>query len=200
MLAGHIVESDGKTWKLTLREGLLFHSGDKVLARDCVASIKRWGARDAFGQAPTSSRRRTTRPSCSALSSPLRCCRMRCATGAIMPEHIAETRRRFRCSNCGSADRLGGYGEEHGTEREAVISLQDEVGNLTVNPSVRRFSGRCRRLSCEGKPSSPRTCARGNTSAPPASLPDASASSYARLEPCRDVLSISVQILSHHVV
>ena len=51
MLAGHTVENDGKTWRLTLREGLLFHDGEKVLARDCVASIKRWGARDAFGQA-----------------------------------------------------------------------------------------------------------------------------------------------------
>jgi len=51
MLAGHIVESDGKVWKLTLRDGLLFHNGEKVLARDCVASIRRWGARDAFGQA-----------------------------------------------------------------------------------------------------------------------------------------------------
>ncbi|MGE0416364.1 MAG: ABC transporter substrate-binding protein, partial [Acetobacteraceae bacterium] len=51
MLEGHVVENDGKTWKLTLRDGLMFHNGEKVLARDCVASIKRWGARDAFGQA-----------------------------------------------------------------------------------------------------------------------------------------------------
>jgi peptide/nickel transport system substrate-binding protein len=51
MVAGHTIEDDGKTWKLTLRDGLKFHNGDKVLARDCVASIKRWGARDAFGQA-----------------------------------------------------------------------------------------------------------------------------------------------------
>ena len=51
MISGHTIESDGKVWKLTLREGLMFHDGSKVLARDCVASIKRWGARDAFGQA-----------------------------------------------------------------------------------------------------------------------------------------------------
>jgi peptide/nickel transport system substrate-binding protein len=51
MVAGHVVENDGKSWKLTLRDGLLFHNGEKVLASDCVASIKRWGARDAFGQA-----------------------------------------------------------------------------------------------------------------------------------------------------
>ena len=51
MVAGHVTDNDGKTWKLTLRDGLVFHNGDKVLASDCVASIKRWGARDAFGQA-----------------------------------------------------------------------------------------------------------------------------------------------------
>ena len=43
------VENDGKTWKLRLREGLLWHDGEKVLARDCVASVKRWGVRDGIG-------------------------------------------------------------------------------------------------------------------------------------------------------
>ena len=49
MLAGHLVENDGKLWTLTLRDGLVWHDGDKVLARDCVASIKRWqrGTRSA---------------------------------------------------------------------------------------------------------------------------------------------------------
>jgi peptide/nickel transport system substrate-binding protein len=51
MLAGHSMEDDGRTWRLTLREGLLFHDGQKVLARDCVASVRRWSVRDAFGQA-----------------------------------------------------------------------------------------------------------------------------------------------------
>ncbi|HUZ62570.1 MAG TPA: ABC transporter substrate-binding protein [Acetobacteraceae bacterium] len=51
MVAGHTVGNGGKLWKLTLRDGLKFHDGEKVLARDCVASIKRWGARDGFGQA-----------------------------------------------------------------------------------------------------------------------------------------------------
>ncbi len=50
MVAGHTVEADGKQWTLTLRDGLAWHDGTKVLARDCVASIKRWGARDPFGQ------------------------------------------------------------------------------------------------------------------------------------------------------
>ena len=32
MVAGHVIENDGKTWKLTLRDGLMFHNGEKVLA------------------------------------------------------------------------------------------------------------------------------------------------------------------------
>jgi peptide/nickel transport system substrate-binding protein len=51
MLAGHTVEADGKLWRLTLRDGLRWHDGPPVLARDCVASIQRWGRRDVFGQA-----------------------------------------------------------------------------------------------------------------------------------------------------
>jgi peptide/nickel transport system substrate-binding protein len=49
MVEGHVVENDGKLWKLTLRDGLLWHDGTPVLARDCVASIKRWAKRDALG-------------------------------------------------------------------------------------------------------------------------------------------------------
>ncbi len=50
MVAGHVVENDGKQWTLTLRDGLAWHDGEKVLARDCVASIQRWGKRDPSGQ------------------------------------------------------------------------------------------------------------------------------------------------------
>ena len=50
MLDGHVVEDDGKTWKMTLRDGLKFHDGTPVLARDCVASIKRWTLRDNYGK------------------------------------------------------------------------------------------------------------------------------------------------------
>lgn len=51
MLAGATTENDGRTWNLTLRDGLRFHDNTPVLARDAVASIRRWGARDTFGQA-----------------------------------------------------------------------------------------------------------------------------------------------------
>src|SRR5579859_3678955 len=51
MAEGAATEDGGKTWKIMLRSGLMFHDNTKVLARDCAASIRRWGARDAFGQA-----------------------------------------------------------------------------------------------------------------------------------------------------
>jgi peptide/nickel transport system substrate-binding protein len=49
MVAGYTTENDGLLWTLTLRDGLRFHDGEPVLARDCVASLRRWGQRDGFG-------------------------------------------------------------------------------------------------------------------------------------------------------
>jgi peptide/nickel transport system substrate-binding protein len=46
MVDGHTTENDGKDWTLTLRDGLKFHDGTPVLARDCVASIQRCAKRN----------------------------------------------------------------------------------------------------------------------------------------------------------
>ena len=51
MAEGHTVNADYTDWSIRLREGLWFHDGTPVLARDCVASIKRWARRDSFGAA-----------------------------------------------------------------------------------------------------------------------------------------------------
>jgi peptide/nickel transport system substrate-binding protein len=51
MLDAAGTEAAGLVWRLSLRPGQQFHDGTPVLARDCVASIRRWGARDGFGQA-----------------------------------------------------------------------------------------------------------------------------------------------------
>jgi peptide/nickel transport system substrate-binding protein len=51
MVEGHTTDADAKLWRLTMREELHFHDGTPVLARDVVASLRRWGAHDAFGQA-----------------------------------------------------------------------------------------------------------------------------------------------------
>jgi peptide/nickel transport system substrate-binding protein len=50
MLEKYDESADKKTYTLTLRDGLLWHDGAPVTAEDCIASIKRWGARDALGQ------------------------------------------------------------------------------------------------------------------------------------------------------
>src|SRR5215471_5599854 len=44
-------DEDGLTWHFTLRDGLGWHDGTPVTAKDCVASIRRWAAR--FGLATT---------------------------------------------------------------------------------------------------------------------------------------------------
>jgi len=49
MVASEDVSADGLTWTFQLRDGLRFHDGEPVLARDVVASLKRWCARDSMG-------------------------------------------------------------------------------------------------------------------------------------------------------
>jgi peptide/nickel transport system substrate-binding protein len=51
MVEGHAVDNDGRQWDLTLRDGLAFHDGTPVLARDCVTTIQRFARRDPFGGA-----------------------------------------------------------------------------------------------------------------------------------------------------
>ncbi|WP_187829962.1 ABC transporter substrate-binding protein [Siccirubricoccus phaeus] len=50
MLEGFRAEDNAKRWTMRLREGLRFHDGEPVLARDCVASLQRWMVRDPVGQ------------------------------------------------------------------------------------------------------------------------------------------------------
>jgi len=51
MAEGHRIEDGGRRVTITLRPGLVFHDGEPVRAKDCVASIRRWAQRDALGQA-----------------------------------------------------------------------------------------------------------------------------------------------------
>jgi peptide/nickel transport system substrate-binding protein len=50
MVEGGVVEEDGRRWTLKLHAELRFHDGEPVLARDCTASILRWGQHNSFGQ------------------------------------------------------------------------------------------------------------------------------------------------------
>src|SRR5476651_2025337 len=40
---------NGLVWTFTLRDGLEWHDGKPVTAEDCVASLKRWSAKDSMG-------------------------------------------------------------------------------------------------------------------------------------------------------
>ncbi|MCX7379514.1 MAG: ABC transporter substrate-binding protein [Alphaproteobacteria bacterium] len=97
MLAGDEVSSDGLTWKMTLRDGLMFHDGEPVRARDCVASLQRWARRDGFGQRLTSQLdemiAQDDKTIVIRLKKPYPVMRFAIAQGSsfIMPERIAKT-------------------------------------------------------------------------------------------------------------
>ena len=44
------VDAAGLVYTFVLRDGLAWHDGQPVTAEDCIASIRRWGARDGMGQ------------------------------------------------------------------------------------------------------------------------------------------------------
>ena len=48
MAEGYTVSDDGRTYLITLREGLKFHNGEPVRAQDCAPSLKRWAARETI--------------------------------------------------------------------------------------------------------------------------------------------------------
>jgi peptide/nickel transport system substrate-binding protein len=50
MVDRYETSADKLTWTFTLRDGLEWHDGAPVTAEDCIASLKRWGARDPMGQ------------------------------------------------------------------------------------------------------------------------------------------------------
>src|ERR1700751_2642062 len=51
MVEEHHISTDKLTYAFSLRDGLAFHDGSAVKGIDCVASVKRWMARDGHGQA-----------------------------------------------------------------------------------------------------------------------------------------------------
>jgi len=50
MVDRYEVSKDGLTYTMALRDGLMWHDGTPVTSEDCVASIKRWAAKDSMGQ------------------------------------------------------------------------------------------------------------------------------------------------------
>jgi peptide/nickel transport system substrate-binding protein len=50
LAAGHLFEDNNRTCTITLRDGITFHDGEPIRARDCVASLRRWMAVSPMGQ------------------------------------------------------------------------------------------------------------------------------------------------------
>ena len=50
MVDSWTVSADRLNWEFKLRDGLTFHDGAPVTTRDVVASLRRWGVRDAYGR------------------------------------------------------------------------------------------------------------------------------------------------------
>ena len=50
MLATYEVSADKLVHTFALRDGLLWHDGQPVTSEDCIASIRRWAAKDTTGQ------------------------------------------------------------------------------------------------------------------------------------------------------
>jgi peptide/nickel transport system substrate-binding protein len=50
MVGRHGLSDDQLTFTMELRDGLKWSDGTDVTARDCVASLRRWAARDGAGQ------------------------------------------------------------------------------------------------------------------------------------------------------
>src|SRR5258708_5208702 len=51
MVGDYSISPDKLVYRFALRPGLKFHDGQPVRGADCVASLRRWMARDALGQA-----------------------------------------------------------------------------------------------------------------------------------------------------
>ncbi len=97
MVAGATTSADGKEWTLTLRDGLKFHDGTPVLARDAVASVARSNKRNPLGQALAARTDEMSAPSDKVikirLKKPFSLLPDALAqyTTAVMPERLAKT-------------------------------------------------------------------------------------------------------------
>jgi len=155
MLEGHVVENDGRTWKLTLREGLKFHDGTPVLGRDCVASIKRWSLRDNYGKSIAAVTEEMTAPDDKSIVIRLKrpfpllaaaIGKVGSSVCAIMPERLAggdPAKPITEVVGSGpykfvAAERIAGARVVYG-RNEAYVPRQGGVASFTAGPKIVNF-------------------------------------------------------------
>ena len=151
------VSADKLTWTFTLRDGLEWHDGTPVTAEDCVASIKRWGARDSMGQKLMGSVADLTAPDAKTFTMMLKepyglVLRALGKPSANVPVHDAQARRRDRSQSRRSPTTTGS-GPVH--LQEGRVEARRE-GGLRQEPQVqaarRAAFGPGRRQGGQGRP------------------------------------------------
>ena len=154
MAEGVATEDGGKTWRITLRPGLMFHDGTKVLARDGAASVRRWGARDAFGQALIAATDEISAPDDRTLvfrlkyAVPAAARRARQDAAQHVPDH-AGAARQHRSVQAGDRD-----------GRQRPVPLRRQRTRSRLARRLRALHGLCaaRRAACRRAPPGRRSC------------------------------------------
>ena len=141
MLDGHVVERRRARWTMRLRDGLRFHDNTPVLARDVVASLRRWGAKDAFGASLFAALDEIAAPDDRTIRLRLKtpfplipdCLgKVGSSTAAIMPERLARRTRAPRCGRWSAAARSASW------PRSTCPARAWSMPDSTATPRARR--------------------------------------------------------------
>ena len=150
MVEGHVVSDDGKQWDLTLRDGLAFHDGTPVLARDCVATIQRFAKRDPFGGCPDGAYRRDfgavgqgdPLPAEEAVCAAAECARRRsiapsCRSGWRRPMRCSRSRRRWAAARSSSSpsERIPGQRVVY-VKNDKYVPRKDGKPSFNAGPKI----------------------------------------------------------------
>jgi peptide/nickel transport system substrate-binding protein len=142
MVEGAKTENDGKLWELTLRDGLAFHDGTPVLARDCIATIQRFAKRYPFGQALMARTDELTAPSDKVIRFRLK------KPFALLPNALAEVYCAIMPERLAMTDPMKQVTEEMGSGPFKFVASERVVGQRVVFAKNEKYIPRK-----DGKPS-----------------------------------------------
>jgi peptide/nickel transport system substrate-binding protein len=152
MAEGATTSADGLTVEITLRDGLKFHDGTAVLAKDCVATIKRYAVREPLSTQMLAATDEITAPSDKMIrfklkkKFPLLTTALAQYQAAIMPERIAKTDPYTQITEAmGSgpykfvaSERIAGAKVVF-ARNEHYVPRKDGVPSFTAGPKVAHF-------------------------------------------------------------